>query len=120
MNTVELNFEFNSTLSCLLEIYMQSPFEVPKKIETFFINDTQYSDIEIDIPVKSRLSDLQAYYKIYTNCVKLRALFPTHLSINQTKEYSYFLAKSSILSAKFREGVMRKTLSSENILFIGF
>ena len=74
---------------------MQSPFEVPKRIETFFINATKSTnDSEYNIPVKSRIPDFDKYFKIYTNSIQIRAIFPAKLTSNQKSEYSYLLKNS--------------------------
>ncbi len=88
---MKLNLETNESLPYLFEIYMQSPFEVPKRLETFFINTT---DSEFNIPIKSRIPDLLDLFNIYSNAVRLQIHFPTMIKSDQIQDYNYLIIES--------------------------
>ena len=77
---------------------MQSLFEVPKRLETFFINTTNLNkneSTEFNIPIKSRIPDLISNFKIHHTWVQIHVIFPLILVNNQIADYSYLLVKSS-------------------------
>jgi hypothetical protein len=96
LSNVSLNFDFNGSLSYSIDIYIQSPFEVPKRIETFFINAAKSAnESEYNIPVKSRIPDFEKFFKIKINSIRVQVIFPTQLTSIEKGEYSYCLTKNS-------------------------
>jgi hypothetical protein len=103
MNPKNIKFRLpNYSIGYLIEIFIESPFQVSKRVESFFIQNKNKNELIYRISQQNAyISDFRSLFKLYHNSVQIGFYVPKNLNNSHiAQDYSYLLVDTSTLNQK--------------------
>ena len=98
MNPQNIKFSLpSSSFGYFIEIFIESPFQVERRVESFFIKTKDKDELIYTINHQNAyISDFRSLFKLYHNSIHLGFYVPKSLNNNHiNKEFSYLLVDTS-------------------------